>query len=141
MCFGKVYDKELKQMTQIELEDLIQSDFWFDGETDMWTVVHDITHNQKRFILYKSSQIKDCNGKEIFSGDFIKVPIYFININTPFLGEPDFDGNYIGKCIYGEEHNVNSIFGFGIYLYNTYTKRYDILVESDEWDEFEIWKK
>ena len=51
---------------------------------------------------------------------------------------PSWFGNLVCVCIYQQENQVSSIQGFGLYSYDTYFQKYRNLVESDEWDEFEV---
>lgn len=70
--------------------------------------------------------LTDKNGKKIFEGDILRTPAWL-------YGEEK-----VCICIYNQEHNVNSIIGFGLYTNDVYFKKYQELVECDEWDEFEV---
>ena len=66
----------------------------------------------------------DKNETEIYEGDILLAPEWF--------------GTLKCVCIYQQENTVNPIQGFGLYSYDSYFKKYNTLVESDEWDEFEV---
>lgn len=68
--------------------------------------------------------LKAKNGIEIYEGDILLSPEWF--------------GTLKCVCIYQQENTVNPIQGFGLYSYDSYFKKYNTLVESDEWDEFEV---
>ena len=70
--------------------------------------------------------LKDKNGVKIFENDLLKPPLYLDDEQKTCL------------CIYNQKNNVNEIIGFGLYWYNNYFLRYQDLIYSDEWDDFEI---
>lgn len=68
--------------------------------------------------------LHDKNGKEIYEGNILLAPPWF--------------GSLKCVCIYQQENIVSSIQGFSLYSYDRYFKTYRNLVESDEWEEFEV---
>ena len=70
--------------------------------------------------------LKDKNDVKIFENDLLKPSPFLDDEQRPCL------------CIYNQKNNVNEIIGFGLYQYNNYFSRYEDLVYSDEWDEFEV---
>lgn len=64
-------------------------------------------------------------GKKYTSGDILRAPAWI-------------DENLLCVCIYQQENTVNSIQGFGLYSYDEHFNRYSKLVDSDEWNEFEV---
>ena len=68
----KIYDKKLKEFHIESLEDFAEDDYWYDGETTVWNVLYDCTHEQERFVAMQCTGLQDIDGNYIFEMILLK---------------------------------------------------------------------
>ena len=57
----RIYDKELKESHIEELQELCEDDYWYDGETEVWSVLKDCNDKQQRFVALQYTGLEDKN--------------------------------------------------------------------------------